>query len=45
MTLSNVALCAQMYEDAKTYIVIEIALDKPLVPKRPPEELAKRWSQ
>ncbi|XP_063048608.1 cilia- and flagella-associated protein 70 [Engraulis encrasicolus] len=35
----------QMYEDAKTYIVIEIALDKPLVPKRPPEELAKRVTE
>ncbi|XP_036408678.1 cilia- and flagella-associated protein 70 [Megalops cyprinoides] len=32
----------QMYEEARTYIVIEIALEKPLVPKRPPEELAKR---
>ncbi|KAG5279454.1 hypothetical protein AALO_G00077950 [Alosa alosa] len=32
----------QMYADSKSYIVIEIALDKPLVPKRPPEELAKR---
>nr|XP_023666401.1 cilia- and flagella-associated protein 70 isoform X2 [Paramormyrops kingsleyae] len=32
----------QMYTEARTYIVIEIALEKPLVPKRPPEELAKR---
>ncbi|XP_062387359.1 cilia- and flagella-associated protein 70 isoform X2 [Sardina pilchardus] len=32
----------QMYADSKSYIVIEIALDKPLVPKRPPVELAKR---
>ncbi|KAL4658147.1 cilia- and flagella-associated protein 70 [Arapaima gigas] len=32
----------QMYTEARTYIVIEISLEKPLVPKRPPEELAKR---
>ncbi|XP_030645563.1 cilia- and flagella-associated protein 70 [Chanos chanos] len=32
----------QMYADSKSYIIIEIALEKPLVPKRPPEELAKR---
>lgn len=32
----------QMYADSRSYIVIDIALEKPLVPKRPPEELAKR---
>lgn len=32
----------QMYADSRTYIIIEIALDKPLVPKRQPEELARR---
>ncbi|XP_046893282.1 cilia- and flagella-associated protein 70 [Hypomesus transpacificus] len=32
----------QMYADSRTYIIIEIALEKPLVPKRPPEELAQR---
>ncbi|KAM6957236.1 cilia- and flagella-associated protein 70 [Aplochiton taeniatus] len=32
----------QMYADARTYVIIEIALEKSLVPKRPPEELAKR---
>ncbi|XP_035254634.1 cilia- and flagella-associated protein 70 [Anguilla anguilla] len=32
----------QMYVDARTYIVIEISLEKPLVPKRSPEELARR---
>ncbi|KAL0993444.1 hypothetical protein UPYG_G00107960 [Umbra pygmaea] len=32
----------QMYADSRTYIIIEIALEKSLVPKRPPEELAKR---
>ncbi|XP_037550410.1 cilia- and flagella-associated protein 70 [Nematolebias whitei] len=31
-----------MYAEARTYIIIEIALDKPLVPKTSPEELAKR---
>uniref|UniRef100_A0A673WKE9 Cilia and flagella associated protein 70 n=1 Tax=Salmo trutta TaxID=8032 RepID=A0A673WKE9_SALTR len=32
----------QMYADSRTYIIIEIALEKSLVPKRSPEELAKR---
>ncbi|XP_043935317.1 cilia- and flagella-associated protein 70 [Protopterus annectens] len=32
----------QQYVDAKSYIVVEFALEKPLVPKRPPEELATR---
>ncbi|XP_029924218.1 cilia- and flagella-associated protein 70 [Myripristis murdjan] len=32
----------QMYAEARTYIMIEISLEKPLVPKRPPVELAKR---
>ncbi|XP_072550492.1 cilia- and flagella-associated protein 70 isoform X2 [Salminus brasiliensis] len=32
----------QMYTDSGSYIIIDIALEKPLVPKRPPEELAKR---
>uniref|UniRef100_A0A8L0DW52 Cilia and flagella associated protein 70 n=1 Tax=Oncorhynchus mykiss TaxID=8022 RepID=A0A8L0DW52_ONCMY len=31
-----------MYADSRTYIIIEIALEKSLVPKRSPEELAKR---
>ncbi|KAM4620358.1 cilia- and flagella-associated protein 70 [Polymixia lowei] len=35
----------QMYVDARTYIIIEISLEKPLVPKRPPEELAKRVNE
>ncbi|XP_068597905.1 cilia- and flagella-associated protein 70-like [Brachionichthys hirsutus] len=30
------------YVEARTYIIIEIALEKPLVPKIPPEELARR---
>ncbi|XP_026771916.3 cilia- and flagella-associated protein 70 isoform X1 [Pangasianodon hypophthalmus] len=33
---------AQMYADSRSYIIIEIALEKPLVPKRQPEELARR---
>ncbi|KAL1278809.1 hypothetical protein QQF64_025482 [Cirrhinus molitorella] len=32
----------QMYADSRSYIIIEIAVEKPLVPRRPPEELAKR---
>ena len=32
-----------MYADSKSYIVIEIELDRPLVPKRPKEELTKRY--
>nr|XP_020464492.1 cilia- and flagella-associated protein 70 isoform X3 [Monopterus albus] len=31
-----------MYLEARTYIIIEIALEKPLVPKTSPEELAQR---
>ncbi|KAK9542292.1 hypothetical protein VZT92_000167 [Zoarces viviparus] len=31
-----------MYGAAKTYIIIEIALEKPLVPKPSPEELSRR---
>ncbi|XP_034736596.1 cilia- and flagella-associated protein 70 isoform X2 [Etheostoma cragini] len=31
-----------MYVEAKTYIIIEIALEKPLVPKTSPEELSRR---
>uniref|UniRef100_A0A4W5KTC6 Cilia and flagella associated protein 70 n=1 Tax=Hucho hucho TaxID=62062 RepID=A0A4W5KTC6_9TELE len=32
----------RMYADSRSYIIIEIALEKSLVPKRSPEELAKR---
>lgn len=32
----------QQYVEAGTYIVLEIQLDKALVPKRMPEELARR---
>ncbi|KAM9764632.1 cilia- and flagella-associated protein 70 [Menidia menidia] len=31
-----------MYPEARTYIIIEIALEKPLIPKTSPEELARR---
>uniref|UniRef100_A0A8C9ZDD5 Cilia and flagella associated protein 70 n=1 Tax=Sander lucioperca TaxID=283035 RepID=A0A8C9ZDD5_SANLU len=33
---------SEMYVEAKTYIIIEIALEKPLVPKTSPEELSRR---
>ncbi|XP_061436995.1 cilia- and flagella-associated protein 70 isoform X1 [Lethenteron reissneri] len=33
---------SQQYLEAQTYIVLEFCLEKPLVPKRKPEELAKR---
>ncbi|XP_060758371.1 cilia- and flagella-associated protein 70 [Neoarius graeffei] len=33
---------AQMYAESRSYIIIEIALEKPLIPKRQPEELARR---
>lgn len=32
----------QMYADAKSYIMIEVTLAKPLVPRRAPEEVARR---
>jgi len=31
-----------MYVEARSYIIIEIALEKPIVPKTSPEELARR---
>lgn len=30
------------YDEAKTYIMLEFELEKPVVPKRAPEELASR---
>uniref|UniRef100_A0A8C7L6W7 Cilia and flagella associated protein 70 n=1 Tax=Oncorhynchus kisutch TaxID=8019 RepID=A0A8C7L6W7_ONCKI len=38
---SGLRHCISMYADSRTYIIIEIALEKSLVPKRSPEELAK----
>ncbi|KAJ1098290.1 hypothetical protein NDU88_003406 [Pleurodeles waltl] len=35
----------QQYVDSGTYIVLELLLDKPLVPKREPEELARRVNE
>ena len=32
----------QQYADSKAYVMIDITLTRPLVPKRPPEELARR---
>uniref|UniRef100_S4R6K0 Cilia and flagella associated protein 70 n=1 Tax=Petromyzon marinus TaxID=7757 RepID=S4R6K0_PETMA len=34
---------SQQYLEAQTYIVLEFCLEKPLIPKRKPEELAKRY--
>ncbi|CAK6974928.1 cilia- and flagella-associated protein 70 [Scomber scombrus] len=41
-TEPHVNIEGNMYVEARTYIIIEIALEKPLVPKTSPEELA-RW--
>ncbi|GLD62332.1 cilia- and flagella-associated protein 70 isoform X1, partial [Lates japonicus] len=38
----HVNIEGNMYLEARTYIIIEIALEKPLVLKTPPEELARR---
>ncbi|KAK3801767.1 hypothetical protein RRG08_048354 [Elysia crispata] len=35
----------QQYTEARSYVMVEICLDKPLVPKRPPEALAKRVAE
>lgn len=35
----------QQYADAKSYIMIDIKLSRPLIPKRPPEELARRVAE
>ncbi|XP_041353572.1 cilia- and flagella-associated protein 70-like isoform X3 [Gigantopelta aegis] len=35
----------QQYVDCKSYIKLEFALTRPLVPKRPPEELARRVAE
>ncbi|XP_055881107.1 cilia- and flagella-associated protein 70-like isoform X2 [Biomphalaria glabrata] len=35
----------QQYNEAKSYIMVELSLDKPLVPKRPAELLAKRVAE
>ncbi|KAM9367016.1 cilia- and flagella-associated protein 70 [Symphorus nematophorus] len=40
--LPHVNTEGNMYVEARTYIIIEIALEKPLVPKTSPEELARR---
>lgn len=33
------------YVEAKSYLMIEVTLAQPLVPKRPPEELAQRVAE
>lgn len=35
----------QQYVDAKAYVMLEISLTRPLIPKRPPEELARRVAE
>ncbi|XP_056020644.1 cilia- and flagella-associated protein 70-like isoform X10 [Ostrea edulis] len=35
----------QQYVDAKSYVMLEISLTRPLIPKRPPEELARRVAE
>ena len=35
----------QQYVDSKSYITFEICLTRPLIPKRPPEELARRVAE
>ncbi|XP_033734255.1 cilia- and flagella-associated protein 70-like isoform X5 [Pecten maximus] len=35
----------QQYVDSKSYIMLEISLTSPLIPKRPPEELARRVAE
>ncbi|KAL4238526.1 Cilia- and flagella-associated protein 70 [Mactra antiquata] len=40
-----VNLEGQQYVDSKSYIMFEICLTRPLIPKRPPEELARRVAE
>ncbi|XP_050413977.1 cilia- and flagella-associated protein 70 [Patella vulgata] len=35
----------QMYVEAKSFVILEIVLDRPLIPKRQPEELARKVSE
>ncbi|XP_071963132.1 cilia- and flagella-associated protein 70-like [Antedon mediterranea] len=35
----------QQYDEARSYIFLEFSLDKPIVPKREPEELAEKVSE
>ncbi|OWF40657.1 Tetratricopeptide repeat protein 18 [Mizuhopecten yessoensis] len=35
----------QQYVDSKSYVMLEISLTSPLIPKRPPEELARRVAE
>ncbi|XP_063689121.1 cilia- and flagella-associated protein 70-like isoform X2 [Bolinopsis microptera] len=36
---------AQIYTEARSYVVVEIVLEKPLVSKRPPEQLAAKVAE
>ncbi|XP_070822382.1 cilia- and flagella-associated protein 70 [Chaetodon trifascialis] len=40
--LPHISTEGNMYVEARTYIIIEISLEKPLVPETSPEELARR---
>ena len=40
-----VNLEGQQYVDARSYVMFEISLSKPLIPKRPPEELARKVAE
>ena len=40
---SPVNVEGQQYADAKSYVMIEVFLASPMVPKRPPEEMARRF--
>ena len=35
----------QQYLESRTFLALEFVLDKPLVPKRPPSSLARKWVQ
>ncbi|NWS60310.1 CFA70 protein, partial [Chunga burmeisteri] len=45
MTLRDQCLSSQQYVEAGTFLVMEIKLDKALVPKRSREELTRRFKQ
>ena len=36
---------SQVYVDSRSYVVLEVALEKPLIPKRPASVLAERWAR
>lgn len=42
LIFKSMSFFLKAYVEARTYIIVEIALFKPLVPKTTPEELARR---